>query len=104
VWLRGVPKVFLNRIDVRLTGTELSRVRTELRLLPPEAYVERSRHCYAIKCRGLAPEREDWPARRTTGARRGARCFFRTGDASYGVQFETDRRFYVAYNQASGRV
>src|SRR5580704_5990316 len=40
-----------------MSGTELSRVRTELRLLPPEAYqqksdrVERSRHCYAIKCR-----------------------------------------------------
>jgi len=40
-----------------MSGTELSRVRTELRLLPPEAYqqksdrVERRRHCYAIKCR-----------------------------------------------------
>jgi hypothetical protein len=39
-----------------MSGTELSRVRTELRLLPPEAYqqksdrVERGRHCYAIKC------------------------------------------------------
>ena len=38
-----------------MSGTELSRVRTEPRLLPPEAYqqksdrVERSRHCYAIK-------------------------------------------------------
>jgi hypothetical protein len=38
-----------------MSGTELSRVRTELRLLPPEAYqqksdcVERRRHCYAIK-------------------------------------------------------
>jgi len=38
-----------------MSGTELSRVRTELRLLPPEAYqqksdrVERGRHCYAIK-------------------------------------------------------
>jgi len=38
-----------------MSGTELSRVRTELRLLPPETYqqksdcVERSRHCYAIK-------------------------------------------------------
>ena len=39
-----------------MSGTELSRVPTELRLLPPEAYqqksdrVERRRHCYAIKC------------------------------------------------------
>ena len=39
-----------------MSGIELSRVRTELRLLPPEAYqrnsdrVERRRHCYAIKC------------------------------------------------------
>jgi hypothetical protein len=38
-----------------LSGIELSRVRTELRLLLPEAYqqksdrVERGRHCYAIK-------------------------------------------------------
>jgi hypothetical protein len=38
-----------------MSGTELSRVRTELRLLPPEAYqqksdrVEKGRHCYAIK-------------------------------------------------------
>jgi hypothetical protein len=38
-----------------MSGTELSRVRTELRLLPPEAYqqksdrVERGRHCYAIE-------------------------------------------------------
>jgi len=38
-----------------MSGIELSRVRTELRLLPPEAYqqksdrVERGRHCYAIK-------------------------------------------------------
>ncbi len=38
-----------------MSGTELSRVRTEFRLLPPEAYqqksdrVERGRHCYAIK-------------------------------------------------------
>ena len=38
-----------------MSGTELSRVPTELRLLPPEAYqqksdrVERGRHCYAIK-------------------------------------------------------
>jgi hypothetical protein len=38
-----------------MSGTELSRVRTELRLLPPKAYqqksdrVERGRHCYAIK-------------------------------------------------------
>jgi hypothetical protein len=38
-----------------MSGTELPRVRTELRLLPPEAYqqksdrVERGRHCYAIK-------------------------------------------------------
>ena len=37
-----------------MSGIELSRVRTELRLLPPEAYqqnsdrVERGRHCYAI--------------------------------------------------------
>ncbi len=36
-----------------MSGIELSRVRTELRLLPPEAYqqksdrVERGRHCYA---------------------------------------------------------
>ena len=40
-----------------MSGTELSRVQTELRLLPPEAYqqksdrVERGRHCYAIKRR-----------------------------------------------------
>jgi hypothetical protein len=39
-----------------VSGIELSRVRTELRLLRPEAYqlksdrVERGRHCYAIKC------------------------------------------------------
>ena len=38
-----------------MSGFELSRVRTELRLLLPEAYqqksdrVERGRHCYAIK-------------------------------------------------------
>jgi len=38
-----------------MSGIELSRVRTELRLLLPEAYqqksdrVERGRHCYAIK-------------------------------------------------------
>jgi hypothetical protein len=38
-----------------MSGTELSRVRTELRPLPPEAYqrkshrVESSRHRYAIK-------------------------------------------------------
>jgi len=37
------------------SGTELSRVRTELQLLSPEGYqqksdrVERGRHCYAIK-------------------------------------------------------
>jgi hypothetical protein len=40
-----------------MSGIELSRVRTELRLLLPEAYqqksdrVERGRHCYAIKFR-----------------------------------------------------
>ena len=39
-----------------MSGIELSHVRTELRLLLPEAYqqksdrVERGRHCYAIKC------------------------------------------------------
>jgi hypothetical protein len=39
-----------------MSGIELSRVRTELRLLLPEAYqqksdrVERGRHCYAIMC------------------------------------------------------
>jgi hypothetical protein len=48
----------LHQVDDALpharSGTELSRVRTELRLLPPEAYqqksdrVERGRHCYAI--------------------------------------------------------
>ena len=37
-----------------MSGIELSRIRTELRLLLPEAYqqksdrVERGRHCYAI--------------------------------------------------------
>ena len=45
-----------------MSGIELSRVRTELRLLPPEAYqqksdrVERGRHCYAIKCRRSCEE------------------------------------------------
>ena len=48
----------LNQVDDALlhamSGIELSRVRTELRLLLPEAYqqksdrVERGRHCYAI--------------------------------------------------------
>ena len=42
-------------LPLAMSGTELSRVRTELRLLPPEAYqqksdrVEKGRHCYAIK-------------------------------------------------------
>ncbi len=42
-------------LPLAMSGTELSRVRTELRLLPPEAYqpntarVEGGRHCYAIK-------------------------------------------------------
>jgi hypothetical protein len=43
--------VLLHAMD----GSELSRVRTELRLLPPEPIhqvcsVEGNRHCYAIKC------------------------------------------------------
>jgi hypothetical protein len=56
-----------------MSGVELSRVRTELRLLLPEAYqqksdrVERGRHCYANKCfcaeficpvSGQVPQRE----------------------------------------------
>ena len=47
-----------------MSGIELSRVRTELRLLPPEAYqqkfdrVERGRHCYAIKYRYEEPALE----------------------------------------------
>jgi hypothetical protein len=44
-----------------MSGTELSRVRTELRLLPPEAYqqesnrVERSRHCYGAATLVVTP-------------------------------------------------
>jgi hypothetical protein len=44
-----------------MSGTELSCLRTELRLLPPEAYqqesnrVERSRHCYGAATLVVTP-------------------------------------------------
>jgi hypothetical protein len=50
----GMPYQVDDAILHAMSGIELSRVRTELRLLPPEAYqqksdrVERGRHCYAI--------------------------------------------------------
>ena len=56
-----------------MSGTELSRVRTELRLLPPEAYqpksdhVERGRHCYAIKS---SPSTSSFRLPRLPGLRR----------------------------------
>ena len=51
----GMPYQVHDALPHAISGTELSRVRTELRLLPPEAYqqksdcVERGRHCNAIK-------------------------------------------------------
>ena len=47
-----------------MSGTELSPVRTELRLLPPEAYqqksdrVERGRHCYGAATLAVIPKGE----------------------------------------------
>jgi hypothetical protein len=44
-----------------MSGTELSRVRTELRLLPREPIKQvcsrrgEGRHCYAIKCHTITP-------------------------------------------------
>ena len=47
-----------------MSGTELSRVRTEFRLRPPSlstkaTRVERGRHCYAIKFGPLTARRPD---------------------------------------------
>ena len=51
-------------LPLAMSGTELSRVRTELRLLPPEAYqqksdrVERGRHCYGAATLAVIPKGE----------------------------------------------
>jgi hypothetical protein len=64
-----------------MSGIELSRGRTELRLLLPEAYqqksdrVERGRHCYAIKW--LSEIRRSKDLRDKRFERRGRRIFCR---------------------------
>ena len=75
-----------------MSGIELSRVRTELRLLLPEAYqqksdrVERGRHCYAIKCPTGRVTLPNWPLQNPAAASRLWRACGTLGGLRQGVE------------------